>query len=58
MHILLQRGLAFLSYCSELLFTTCLFVAQYERRKEREKEEEEDRRGAENAVREGQFMYM
>ncbi|GAQ82494.1 RING U-box superfamily protein [Klebsormidium nitens] len=31
---------------------------EYERRKEREKEEEEDRRGAENAVREGQFMYM
>jgi hypothetical protein len=33
-------------------------VVQYERRKEREKQEEEDRKGAANAVREGQFMYM
>ncbi|CAI7897127.1 unnamed protein product [Closterium sp. NIES-53] len=30
----------------------------YERRKEREKEEEEEWRGAENAVKEGQYMYM
>nr|CAB3453464.1 unnamed protein product [Digitaria exilis] len=30
----------------------------YESRKEREKEEEEDRRGAANAVRGGEFMYI
>ena len=30
----------------------------YERRREREREEEEDRRGAANAVREGEFMYI
>jgi E3 ubiquitin-protein ligase AIP2 len=31
---------------------------EYESRKEREKEEEEDRRGAANAVRGGEFMYI
>jgi hypothetical protein len=30
----------------------------YESRKEREKEEEEERRGAANAVRGGEFMYI
>lgn len=30
----------------------------YESRKEREREEEEDRRGAANAVRGGEFIYI
>ena len=31
---------------------------EYESRKEREKEAEEERKGAANAVREGEYMYV